>query len=377
MRSLLVPLLLTVVTVAGLAAWQSGWIEPGTSPTSDTTPVAGPPASRAADPVESRVVDVLEAAGFGYLHVEVAGDRVTLRGNVADESALTTAASLVLGVEGISQLDNLLQVGTPATAPDVQAAAEAALGSFGGVSVSVQDQVAVLTGTVPSEEDRGAAATAVLAVPSITKVDNRLTVDAPVPAGPTLPAAELRTAVEQTLAGAGFQSVSVEVEGRRAVLEGVVPLDAAAAGYFAYVSAAEAAALSVEGIDEAIGRFSLRGDGALLRDALLELTRNNPIVFDVGSADLTAEARAVLDQVVVVIQSQPGLQIFIAGHTDTAGSSQTNEALARQRAEAVRGYLLDRGIPSYRLAVVSYGELFPGRDSTAASDRRIEFEVGP
>ncbi len=51
--------------------------------------------------------------------------------------------------------------------------------------------------------------------------------------------------------------------------------------------------------------------------------------------------------------------------------------LSRQRGDAVRAYLLSRGIPPYRLAVVSYGELFPDRDASDAANRRIEFEVGP
>ena len=99
--------------------------------------------------------------------------------------------------------------------------------------------------------------------------------------------------------------------------------------------------------------------------------------FALGSIELTSQSQQVLDQAAHIIQSQPGLQVIIAGHTDTAGSSESNQALSRQRAGAALDYLLTRGVPSYRLVAISYGELFPDQEATAEQNRRIEFEVGP
>jgi outer membrane protein OmpA-like peptidoglycan-associated protein len=149
------------------------------------------------------------------------------------------------------------------------------------------------------------------------------------------------------------------------------------AGFFSFVEQAEAAVLSVDGIDQASSRLTLRGDGETLRMDLQALLETAPVEFALGSSDLSPESQGVLDQVALVIQSQPGLQVIIAGHTDAAGSNETNQALARNRAGAVLNYLLTRGVPSYRLIALSYGELFPGQEASAEQNRRIEFEVGP
>ena len=117
--------------------------------------------------------------------------------------------------------------------------------------------------------------------------------------------------------------------------------------------------------------------GPFLRSELQALLASSPVEFALGSAELTEAGRLVLDKAAVIIQTQPGLQVLIAGHTDSTGSNESNEALARQRAGAVRDYLLTRGVPSYRLVAVSYGELFPNQEASAEQNRRIEFEVGP
>jgi len=248
---------------------------------------------------------------------------------------------------------------------------------FTYVSFEVLGNLAILEGQVPSEADRAAAAAAALGVNGIDKVDNRLTVDAELPIGPALPAEQLEAAAATALSNAGIQTVAVSVEGRRASLDGTVPLETLGAGFFAFVESAEVAVLSVEGIDQVSSRLTLRGDGAILRNELQTLVAANPVEFELGSSELTAASRAVLDQAALIIQSQPGLQVIIAGHTDTAGSKETNQALATERADAVLSYLLTRGVPPYRLVSLSYGELFPDQEATDEQNRRVEFEVGP
>lgn len=321
----------------------------------------------------------LAAAGFSDLQVVVDGDMATVSGAVADEDALGAAALAVLNVPGVAQLDNRLVVGPVGPQVDVQAALLSALAAdeFAYVSYEVQGDLAVLTGAVSTEEARARAAANVLSVNGIEKTDNRLAIDPSLPIGPALPAEQLEAAATTALASAGIQTVSATVEGRRAILDGTVPLETIGSGFFAFVKMAETAVLSVDGIDQVSSRLSLRGDGAILRNELQALLANTPVEFALGSADLAAAGQEVLDQAAVIIQSQPGLQVLIAGHTDAAGSNETNEALARQRAGAVRTYLLTRGVPSYRLVAVSYGELFPDLEATAEQNRRIEFEVGP
>ncbi len=329
--------------------------------------------------LQGQIQAALAVAGFDDLQIAVDGDVATVSGTVADEASLGAAALAVLTVPGVAQLDNRLVIGLVGAPVDVQAALTAALATdeFAYVSSEVQSGLAVLKGAVPTEEARARAAASVLGVDGIDKIDNRLAIDGSLPIGPALPAEQLEAAAATALNSAGVQTVSASVEGRQATLNGTVPLEIVGSGFFSFVEMAEAAVLSVDGIDQVSSRLGLRGDGAILRSELRALLAKAPVEFALGSADLTATGQEVLDQAALIIQTQPGLQVLIAGHTDAAGSSETNEALARQRAGTVRSYLLTRGVPSYRLVAVSYGELFPDQEATAEQNRRIEFEVGP
>ena len=329
--------------------------------------------------LQGQIEAALASAGFNDLQIAVDGNVVTVGGTVADEASLGAAALAVLTVPGVAQLDNRLIIGEVGPPVDVQAALAAALAAdeFAYVSYDVQAGLAVLQGAVPTEDARTRAAANVLAVDGVDKIDNRLAIDGSLPIGPALPAEQLEAAAATALASAEIETVSASVEGRRAVLNGTVPLEIVGSGFFAFVELAEQAVLSVDGIDQVSSSLGLRGDGAILRTELQALLEKTPVEFALGSSDLTSPSQEVLDQAALIIQSQPGLQVLIAGHTDAAGSSETNEALARQRADAVRNYLLTRAVPSYRLVAISYGELFPDQEATAEQNRRIEFEVGP
>lgn len=253
--------------------------------------------------------------------------------------------------------------------PDVQAALGAA--GFTGVSVSVVDGRTVLTGTLESSEAASAAVAVVAAQPGVSEIDNQIVIDDLV----GLTGQQLNAAAADALAAAGFARVTVSVENGVATLSGFVPITALEDGFFSYVRRAEETVTRIDGIDSVVSQIGIKGNALQLRDQLRSLTESNPIVFESGSAALTAESAGVLDEVATAIISQPGLQVFIAGHTDTVGSSEANESLARGRAESVYLYLAQRGVPANRMFVVAYGELFPDAENDAAS-RRIEFEVG-
>ena len=329
--------------------------------------------------LEDQILAALVAAGFDNLSVAVDGDKAVVGGIVGDEESLSAAALTVLNVPGVAQLDNRLEIGTVVAAADVLEALTVALAAdeFAYVSVEAGNRVAVLKGTVPTEQARSEAVAVALKVQGIDKIDNRLTVDANLPIGPALPPDQLEAAAVTALTGAGIQTVTATIEGRRAMLDGTVPLETLGSGFFAFVERAESVVLSVDGIDQVSNRLTLRGNGAILRSELQGLLEATPVEFALGSAELSFSGQSVLDQAALIIQSQPGLQVLIAGHTDATGSSETNEALARERSGAVLDYLLTRGVPSYRLVAVSYGELFPDLEATAEQNRRIEFEVGP
>lgn len=84
------------------------------------------------------------------------------------------------------------------------------------------------------------------------------------------------------------------------------------------------------------------------------------ITFPFNSAQLTPEARAVLDRQANFIRQFPEVRFRVYGHTDLVGSNGYNRALGQRRAEAVVAYFASRGLSRSRLeALVSYGETRP------------------
>lgn len=99
------------------------------------------------------------------------------------------------------------------------------------------------------------------------------------------------------------------------------------------------------------------------------------LTFELGSAELTPEARTQADIFARQLKEASGTRQFvIEGHTDNVGSSAYNLDLSRQRAQSVVRYLVDHGVPQDKLRAVGYGFQHP-REGTPASDpgnRRVE-----
>lgn len=103
------------------------------------------------------------------------------------------------------------------------------------------------------------------------------------------------------------------------------------------------------------------------------------VTFDPDSARLTAQGRATLDGVAATLKGQRSLQVEIAGHTDSVGSDAYNTLLSQQRADAVRSYLVEKGVEESRLAAVGYGEAEPvasnDTEDGRVANRRVEFRI--
>jgi len=79
------------------------------------------------------------------------------------------------------------------------------------------------------------------------------------------------------------------------------------------------------------------------------------------------------------MKERPDVRVQITGHTDAIGSDESNMALSMRRAEAVKTYLVNRGIAADRLITVGKGEAQPidtnDTDIGRARNRRIEFTI--
>lgn len=81
------------------------------------------------------------------------------------------------------------------------------------------------------------------------------------------------------------------------------------------------------------------------------------VYFEFNRADLTPEARAILDQQAAWLLANMQTTVDIQGHTDAVGSNAYNDALGLRRANAVEAYLIAAGVADDRMnSVLSYGE---------------------
>lgn len=103
------------------------------------------------------------------------------------------------------------------------------------------------------------------------------------------------------------------------------------------------------------------------------------IQFETGSAKLLPASDAVLDDVAQVLKDASQMKLRIEGHTDSDGSEDSNLRLSQQRADAVRDYLLAKGVAASRLQATGFGETKPidtNRTSDGkAKNRRVEFHI--
>ena len=101
--------------------------------------------------------------------------------------------------------------------------------------------------------------------------------------------------------------------------------------------------------------------------------------FDFDKAVLKPEAKAKLDDLTGKL-SGINLEVIIAvGHTDSVGSDEYNQKLSVRRAEAVKAYIISKGVEANRVYTEGKGEKQPVADNKTADgrakNRRVEIEV--
>lgn len=108
-----------------------------------------------------------------------------------------------------------------------------------------------------------------------------------------------------------------------------------------------------------------------------QVMADRKITFTPGSAEIAAEAAPVIDALAKVLKDCPGIEMVIAGHTDSQGSESGNQALSQARAEAVLVALQGRRIDVSGMTAIGYGESAPiadnGTEEGREANRRIEF----
>jgi len=109
-----------------------------------------------------------------------------------------------------------------------------------------------------------------------------------------------------------------------------------------------------------------------------KLTLNN-IFFDFNKSTLKQESYAELNRILPFFKRYPTAKIELAGHTDSVGSDAYNQDLSEDRADAVRQYLIRKGVDPSKIVSKGYGEQEPvatnDTDEGRQENRRVEFRI--
>lgn len=111
------------------------------------------------------------------------------------------------------------------------------------------------------------------------------------------------------------------------------------------------------------------------------ITLSGQVLFVTGKSELLPAARDQLDQVAAALKDQGELKpMVVEGYTDSVGSDTANLKLSRDRAEAVRTYLVSKGVPADKISAVGKGKANPVASNDTpegrANNRRVEIIVG-
>jgi outer membrane protein OmpA-like peptidoglycan-associated protein len=103
------------------------------------------------------------------------------------------------------------------------------------------------------------------------------------------------------------------------------------------------------------------------------------VFFQTGKAVILPRSFSLLDEVASALNGRPTMRVRVEGHTDIRGGRTYNLRLSQARAEAVKAYLVGRGISSDRMEAKGYGPDHPIDDNKTTAgrerNRRVEFMI--
>jgi len=114
-------------------------------------------------------------------------------------------------------------------------------------------------------------------------------------------------------------------------------------------------------------------------DVCTGVIRLRGVEFEFDKAVLTPTSMVVLDAAAEGLLACPNVPVRVEGHTDSLGSEAYNQNLGQRRADAVRGYLVQKGVRAGKITARSYGETKPiatnDTDEGRALNRRVELHA--
>jgi OmpA-OmpF porin, OOP family len=109
-------------------------------------------------------------------------------------------------------------------------------------------------------------------------------------------------------------------------------------------------------------------------------SKSYSIEFETGSANIKTSSYKLLDGIFESAVVAEGLKIGVYGHTDNVGSNAVNMPLSEQRANAVKDYLMNKGLKDNRIEAKGFGSSKPIEDNSTevgrSKNRRVEIVLG-
>jgi outer membrane protein OmpA-like peptidoglycan-associated protein len=132
----------------------------------------------------------------------------------------------------------------------------------------------------------------------------------------------------------------------------------------------------LERLEKALGQIAETRRTAL---GLVMNLGSDYLKFDFDKAELRPEDRELLSRIAGILLTSTDYTVSVNGHTDDVGSEEYNQKLSERRAQAVRDYLVEAGVPADILSVTGHGKrrpLVPGTSEAArAKNRRVELGI--
>lgn len=114
---------------------------------------------------------------------------------------------------------------------------------------------------------------------------------------------------------------------------------------------------------------------------IITLIMPGNITFATAQSSVRADFYPVLDAVADVLKEYDETTITVSGHTDNVGAASYNQTLSQQRASAVAGYLVNRGVAGNRVSAIGYGMNQPiasnANEAGRSQNRRVEVVINP
>lgn len=224
----------------------------------------------------------------------------------------------------------------------------------------------VISGTVPDNATKAELMKRLRAVYGDDRVDDQLSVGGVV--SPSKWGKFVGAMIDPSLKDVHHGKITVQ--GNTITIEGEVPNEATRQKVLSKLS------------QSFNGRYSITQSLKIVeskQDVLDKTLADRTVEFKSGSAILTSRGHDILDQMAEAIRKLDTPFIQIIGNTDNVGNRMSNIQLSLERAQAVKDYLVQKGIPARDLSVSGQGPDNPIADNDTdegrARNRRIDFRI--